>query len=56
MTYHIFYVYNSLINDSIKLCLFQQTLTSSIEKWYIELRRTLFHILNSLATKILTQF
>jgi hypothetical protein len=37
MTFHLWCSSNSLMNDSIRLRLFQQTLTGSAAKWYIEL-------------------
>ena len=36
--------------------IFQQTLTGSAEKWYIELPRASFHDFNSLAMSFLTHF
>ena len=35
MTYHLWCSSNSLNDDSIRLCLFQGTLTSPAVKWYI---------------------
>jgi hypothetical protein len=37
MTFHLWCSFNSLIDDSIRLRLFQQNLTGSTSKWYIEL-------------------
>ena len=37
MTFHLWCSYNSLMDDSIRLRLFQRTLTSTATKWYIEL-------------------
>ena len=36
-TFHLWCSSNSLIDDSIRLRLFQQTLTGNAAKWYIEL-------------------
>jgi hypothetical protein len=44
------------MDDSIRLCLFQRTLTGFAIKWYIELPRTSFHDFNSLAMSFLTHF
>ena len=37
MTYHLWCSSNSYVDDSIRLCLFQKTLTGVAAKWYIEL-------------------
>jgi hypothetical protein len=37
MTFHLWCSSNSLMDDSIRLRLFQRTLTGSTTKWYIEL-------------------
>ena len=39
MTFHLWCSSNSLVDDSIKLRLFQRTLTGAAAKWYIELPR-----------------
>jgi hypothetical protein len=56
MTLHLWCSSNSLMDDSIRLHLFQQTLTGSATKWYIELPRAYFHDFNSLAMFFLTHF
>ena len=37
MTYHLWCASNSIVDDSIRLCLFQRTLIGLAAKWYIEL-------------------
>jgi hypothetical protein len=37
MTFHIWCSSNSLMDDSIRLCIFQRTLMGSEDKWYIDL-------------------
>jgi hypothetical protein len=44
------------MDDSIRLRLFQGTLTGSATKWYIELPRASFHDFNSLAMSFLMHF
>jgi hypothetical protein len=44
------------MDDSICLCLFQQTITGFAAKWYIELPCASFHNSNSLAMSFLTHF
>jgi hypothetical protein len=44
------------MDDSIRLRLFQRTLTGSAAKWYIELPRASFQDFNSLAMSFLTHF
>jgi hypothetical protein len=44
------------MDDSIRLRLFQRTLTGSTTKWYIELQRGSFQDFNSLAMDFLTHF
>jgi hypothetical protein len=44
------------MDDSIRLRLFQRTLTGSAAKWYIELPRASFYDFNSLAMSFLTHF
>jgi hypothetical protein len=56
MTFHLWCSYNSLMDDSIRLRLFQRTLTGSATKWYIELPCASFHDFNSLAMSFLTHF
>ena len=42
MTYHLWCSFNSWVDDSICLGLFQRTLTSATAKWYIELPHGIF--------------
>jgi hypothetical protein len=56
MTFHLWCSSNSLMDDSIRLRLFQRTLTSSASKWYIELPHASFHDFNSLSMSFLTHF
>jgi hypothetical protein len=56
MTFHLWCSSNSLMDDSIRLHLFQRMLTGSATKWYIELPRASFHDFNSLAMSFLTHF
>lgn len=56
MTYHLWCSSNSWLDDSIRLRLFQRTLTGCVAKWYIELARVSFQNFNSLAMAFLTHF
>jgi hypothetical protein len=56
MTFHLWCSSNSLMDDSIRLRLFQRTLTGSATKWYIELPRGSFQDFNSLAMSFLMHF
>ena len=56
MTYHLWCASNSIIDDSIRLRLFQRTLIGLVAKWYIELPRSSFHNFSQLATAFLTHF
>jgi hypothetical protein len=56
MTFHLWCSFNSLMDDSIQLRLFQRTLTSSIAKWYIEFPRGFFTEFNTLAMDFLTHY
>ena len=56
MTYHLWCSSNSLNDDSVRLRLFQRTLTSPAAKWYIELPRASFDNFTALATVFLTHF
>jgi hypothetical protein len=47
---------NSLMDDSIRLRLFQQTLTGSAAKWYIGLPRGFFTNFNTLAMDFFTHY
>jgi hypothetical protein len=44
------------MDDSIRLRLFQRTLTGTTIKWYIELQRGTFQDFNSLSMAFLTHF
>ena len=56
MTYHLWCSSNSWLDDSIRLRLFQRTLTGSTAKWYIGLPRGSFQDFYSLAMAFLTHF
>jgi hypothetical protein len=56
MTFHLWCSYNSLMDDFIRLQLFQRTLTGSTTKWYIELPRGFFNNFNTLAMAFLTHY
>jgi hypothetical protein len=56
MTFHLWCSSNSLMDDSICSLLFQQTLTGSTAKWYIELPRGFFIDFNTLAMAFLTHY
>ena len=56
MTYHLWCLSNSYVDNYIRLRLFQRTLIGAVEKWYIELPRSTFHDFNSLAMAFLTHF
>lgn len=56
MTFHIWCSSNTLNDDSIRLCLFQRTLTGPAAKWYIELPRASYDNFNTLETTFLTHF
>lgn len=56
MTFHLWCSSNILNYDSIRLHLFQRTLTSLVAKWYIELPRASFDNFSALATTFLTHF
>jgi hypothetical protein len=56
MTFHLWCSSNSLMDDSIRLHLFQRTLTGSAAKWYIELPRGFFTDFNTLAMDFLTHY
>ena len=53
-TYHLWCVSNSMLDDSIKLCLFPCTLTGNVAKWLIELPTSSFRDFGSLAMAFLT--
>jgi hypothetical protein len=56
MTFHLWCSSNSLMDDSIRLRLFQRTLIGSAAKWYIELPRGFFADFNTLAMAFLTHY
>jgi hypothetical protein len=56
MTFHLWFLSNSLMDDSIRLRIFQRTLTGSAAKWYIELPRGFFSDFNTLAMAFLTHY
>ena len=56
MTFHLWCSSNSLVNDSIRLRLFQRTLMGTTAKWYIELLRNTFTYFSSLDMVFLTHF
>ena len=55
-TYHLWCVSKSMLDDSIKLCLFPRTLTSNTTNWFIELPTSSFHDFGSLDMAFLTHF
>ena len=55
-TYHLWCVSNSMLDDSIKLCLFPRTLTGNEAKWFIELPTSSFRDFGSLSIAFLTHF
>ena len=56
MTFHLWCSSNSLMDDSIRLHLFQQSLTGSAAKWYIEFPRGFFSDFNTLSMAFLTHY
>ena len=56
VTYHLWCSSNFVIDDSIRIQLFQQTLTGAATKWYIELLHGTFWDFNTLAFSFLTHF
>jgi hypothetical protein len=56
MTFHLWCSLNSLMDDSIHLCIFQKTLMGSVAKWYIELPCGSFQDFNSLSMSFLMHF
>lgn len=56
MNYHLWCSSNSWVDDSIRLHLFQRTLTGAASKWYIELRRGVFQDFKILTMDFLTRF
>ena len=56
MTFHLWCSSNNIIDDSIKLRLFQHTLTGAAAKWYIELPQAKYPNFNSLSFMFLQYF
>ena len=56
MTLHYWCCSNSLMDDSICLCLFQRTLTGMTTKWYVELPSHFFGDYGTLPMEFLTNF
>jgi hypothetical protein len=56
MTFNLWFSSNSLMDDSIHLHLFQQTLVGYTVKWYIELLQSFFTDFNTLAMAFLTHY
>jgi hypothetical protein len=56
MNFHLWCSSNSLMDDSIRLRIFQRTLTGVVAKWYIELPRGFFSDFNTLAMAFLTHY
>ena len=49
ITFHLWCSSNNVVDDSIRLRLFQCTLTGAVAKWYIELPQSKYTDFNSLA-------
>ena len=56
MTFHLWCSLNSIIDDSIRLRLFQRTLIGAAAKWYIELPQAKYLNFNSLDFMFLQYF
>lgn len=56
MTFHLWCSSNSLVDDAVKLHLFQCTLTGAAAKWYIELPRGQIFYFSTMAMAFLTHF
>jgi hypothetical protein len=56
MTYHLWCSSKSLMDDSLRLSIFQRYLTKSVAKWYVELQGTSFKSFNDLAMVFLTHY
>jgi len=56
MNFHLWCSYNSLNDDSVRLHIFQLTLTGPTTKWYTKLPRASFDNFTSLANTFLTHF
>jgi len=55
-TYHLWCVSNSMVDDSVQLCLFPRTLTGNVTKWYIELPCMSVNTFDALAMEFLKHF
>ena len=55
-TYHLWCVSNSMLDDSIKLCILPRTLTGNVAKWFNELPTSSLRDFGSLAMVFLTHF
>ena len=56
MTFHPWCSSNNIVDDSIRLRLFQCTLIGAVAKWYIELPQTKYPNFNSIAFMFLHYF
>ena len=56
MTFHLWCSSNSILDDSIRLIMFQCTLTCVAAKWYIELPQAKYPDFNSLAFMFMQYF
>ena len=56
MTFHLWCSFNSIIDDSVRLRLFQRTLTDPSAKWYVEEKSGSHTTFESLAKAFLTFF
>ena len=56
MTFHLWCSSNNIVDDSIRLRLFQHALTDVVAKWYIELPQAKYPNFNSLAFTFLQYF
>jgi hypothetical protein len=56
MAYQLLCSSNSLMEDSVRLCLFHTFLTRDDAKWYVELKGSSFTSFNDLAMEFLTHF
>jgi len=55
-SFHMWCSSNSIIEDSIYLCLFQHTLTGVDFQWYVDQPRATYSTLETLATTFLSYF
>ena len=56
MMFHLWCSSNNIVDDSIRLRLFQRTLTGAASKWYIEIRQAKYPDFNSLTFMFLQYF